>query len=171
MHVEKIDRAPIAMTIVALAVVSAVQLCVAATVTMNPIADSFVSSANPGNNYGAAGALDIAAAGLPKGEFQSLLKFDLSDAKSSFDATFGAGQWQVQSVTLQCTATSPNNPIFNTAAAGQFAASWMQNDGWVEGTGTPNLPTSDGITFSTLSSFLSPSDQSVGSFSFAGGVS
>jgi hypothetical protein len=143
----------------------------AATVTMNPVADTFVSSASPGNNYGAAGALDVASAALPKGEFQSLLKFDLAAAKASFDAQFGAGQWQVQSVTLQCTATNPNNPIFNTPAAGQFAASWMQNDSWLEGTGTPNLPTSDGVTFSTLPTFLSPSDQALGTFTFPGGTS
>jgi hypothetical protein len=144
---------------------------IAATVTLNPIADAFVSSANAGNNYGAAGALDVAAPALPKGEFQSLIRFDLAGAKSSFDAQFGAGQWQVQSATLQCTATNPNNPIFNNPAAGQFAVSWMQNDSWVEGTGTPSLPTSDGVTFSTLPSFLSPSDQSLGTFGFAGGAS
>jgi hypothetical protein len=142
-----------------------------AIATMNPVADTFVSSANPSGNFGGAGALEVSAPNLPKGEFQSLMKFDTSAAKSSFDAAFGVGQWQVQSVTLQLTSANPLNPIFNTNAAGQFAASWMQNDSWAEGTGMPNSPTSDGVTFSTLSSFLSGADQSLGTFNFPGGTS
>lgn len=164
-------RAPFLIGALGLSIASITGSSDAATVTLNPVADVFVSSANAGNNYGAAGALDVAAPGLPKGEFQSLMKFDLAGTKSSFDAMFGVGQWQVQSVALQCTATSPNNPIFDTPAAGQFSVSWMQNDAWVEGTGTPGLPTSDGVTFGTLPSFLSPSDQLLGTFSYAGGTS
>jgi hypothetical protein len=47
----------------------------------------------------------------------------------------------------------------------------MQNDGWTEGTGTPASPTATGITFSTLPSFESGGDQSLGTFSFGGGTS
>jgi hypothetical protein len=89
--------------------------------------------------------------------------------KSSFDSALGVGQWSVQSVSLQLTSASPNNPIFNANAVGQFAVSWMQNDSWVEGTGSPGgPPVSDGVTFSTLPTFLSAGDQSLGTFASAG---
>ena len=113
----------------------------AATFTLNPSADAFVTTgptANlTGNNYGGAGALSVAAPGLASGEFQSVLRFDLSGAKTSFNSQFGAGQWSIQSITLSLTATAPNNAIFNASAAGQFGVSWMQNDSWTEGAGTP----------------------------------
>src|SRR2546421_12687929 len=84
-----------------------------AIATINPVADTFVSSANPTGNFGAAGALEASAANLPKGEFQSLMRFDTSAAKTSFDASFGVGQWQVQSVMLELASANPLNPIFN----------------------------------------------------------
>src|SRR3954466_1791264 len=79
----------------------------AAVVSLNPVADAFVSSANPNSNYGGAGALAISAAGLPKGEFQSLVKFNLAVAKTTFDATFGPGEWMLDAVSLQLTAAAP----------------------------------------------------------------
>ena len=168
----------------------------AATFSLNPTADAFVSSNTALNalgtatisnsNYGAAGAIGAAAAGLPKGEFDSLLKFDLSSAKASFDATFGAGLWAINSMSLQLTLASPGNAIFNGNGAGaggtninfagSFAMKWMQNDSWVEGAGTPSAPTlatgtGSGITFSALPSFLSGPDELLGSFSYAGATS
>ena len=148
----------------------------AATFTLNPSADAFVTTgptANlTGNNYGGAGALSVAASGLPQGQFQSVLQFGLSGAKTSFDTQFGAGQWSIQSVTLQLTATVPNNAIFNSSAAGQFGISWMQNDSWTEGTGTPAAPTTTGITYTSLTgTFIGGGDENLGTFSFAGGTS
>jgi len=136
-----------------------------ASFTLNPSADAFVTTGGPtfnlvSNNYGGAGALSIAAPGSPKGEFAT--------AKSSFDTRFGAGQWSIQSVTLTLSNAAPNNPIFNASAAGQFAISWMQNDSWVEGTGTPNAPSLTGISFSTISNFVSAGDESLGTFSYNG---
>jgi len=146
-----------------------------ATFTLNPSMDAFVttgpSDTLSGNNYGGAGALDVAALGLAKGEFQSVLQFDLSGARASFDTQFGAGQWNIQSITLSLTPTSPNNAIFNSSAAGQFGVSWMQDDSWTEGTGTPAAPTATGITFFSLPSFISTGDESLGTFSFGGGTS
>ncbi|EDY22179.1 protein of unknown function DUF1555 [Chthoniobacter flavus Ellin428] len=153
---------------IALSVAALVRVAAAASVTLNPIHDTFVSSANASSNYGAAGALLIDASGLPKGEFDSLLQFDLSSARSSFDVTFGAGQWTISSITLQLFNTNPNNGLFNSAAAGQFTLNWMQNDSWQEGTGTPATPTTDGITYSTLPSFRSGADESLGTYSFNG---
>jgi len=143
----------------------------AATFSLNPSADAFVSASQGGNNYGGAGALSIAAPGLSQGEFQSVLQFNLSGAKSSFDSQFGVGQWSISSIALQLTATAPNNAIFNASAAGQITVSWMQNDSWIEGTGTPQAPTTTGLTFSTLSSFLSGADENLGTFAFNGGTS
>jgi hypothetical protein len=145
----------------------------AATFSTNSFSDAFVTTGPSGNlsgnNYGAAGALGVSAPGLPKGEFQSVLQFDLAGARNSFDNQFGAGQWSVQSVSLQLTATPPNNGIFNTTSAGQFQIYWMQNNSWTEGTGTPNAPTTTGITFTSLqNTFIGPGDESLGTFSFNG---
>lgn len=147
----------------------------AATFSLNPGADAFVTTGPSGNlknnNYGGAGGLSVAAPNLSQGEFQSVLQFGLSGAKSSFDSQYGAGQWSIQSVTLQLTATTPGNPIFNASAAGQFSLSWMQNDGWIEGTGTPQTPTTTGITFATLSNFVGVADENLGTFSYNGATS
>ena len=147
----------------------------AATFSLNPNSDAFVTTGAAGslsgNNYGGAGALSVAAANFPQGEFQSVLQFGLSGAKSSFDTQFGAGQWTIQGITLQLTATPPNNGIFNASAAGQFTLSWMQNDGWTEGSGTSGTPTSTGITFSTLSNFVGVADESLGTFGYGGATS
>jgi hypothetical protein len=99
------------------------------------------------------------------------MRFDTTSAFAAFNASFGAGNWNIQSVSLQLTATSPNNAIFNAQAAGQFAAGWMQNDSWVEGTGTPAAPGATGLTFATLPSFLSGSDEPLGTFNFGGATS
>ncbi len=143
-----------------------------ATSNLNPTMDAFVTTGSSGNlannNYGGAGAISVAGPGLSQGEFQSVLQFDTSAAKASFDSLFGAGLWTVQSMTLQLTATAPNNSIFNASAGGGFNVFWMQNDGWAEGTGTPAAPTTTGITFSTLSNFVSGADQSLGTFAFNG---
>jgi hypothetical protein len=143
----------------------------AAVVNLNPSADAFVAAAQPANNYGAAGALAIAAPELSNGEFQSVMRFDASAAKGTFDALFGLDGWEIQSVTLRLTATSPNNPLFNVPAAGQFQIEWTQNDTWVEGTGGPNNPSTSGISFSTLPAFLGGADESLGSFSYNGATS
>jgi hypothetical protein len=146
-----------------------------ATFTLNPSADAFVTTGPSGNlannNYGGAGAFGISAPGLAQGEFQSVLQFNLAGARSSFDSQFGVGGWSIQSVTLQLTAAAPNNAIFNSSAAGQFGLSWMQNDSWTEGTGTPQAPTTAGITFSSLNNFMGNTDEALGTFSFNGATS
>src|SRR5262245_9958900 len=148
----------------------------AASFSTNPTADAFVTTGPSGNlsgnNYGAAGALSLAAAGLPQGQQQSVRQFNLSGAVSSFNSTFGVGQWSVQSVTLQLSAAPANNTIFNTPSAGQFGISWMQNDSWQEGSGMPNAPGASGITFNSLqNTFISGGDENLGTFSFNGATS
>lgn len=145
--------------------------------TSQAIADAFVTPGANGSlsssNFGGAGALAIAASGLPEGEFQSVLKFDLSGAFNSFNSQFGAGQWIVQSVKLDLTASSHGNSIFNSVAAGSFNISLMQNNSWVEGTGTGGIPTSDGISFNSLEGVYinGAADQALGTFAFTGNTS
>ena len=99
----------------------------AASFSTNPTADAFVTTGPSGNlvgnNYGAAGALALSAPGLPQGELQSVLQFNLGGALSSFNSTFGVGQWSIQSVTLLLTAAPANNTIFNPSSAGVFGIS------------------------------------------------
>ncbi len=141
-----------------------------------PTADAFVNSGNSNGgaadkNYGGAGALVVSATGSAKGEFQSFLKFDGSAIKTSLDTTYGAGLWTIQSITLQLTAAAANNAIFDTPVAGNFNLLWMAIDTFTEGTGTPAAPTTDGITFNDIATYSSVNDQSLGTFSYAGGTS
>jgi hypothetical protein len=146
----------------------------AADFSVNPVADAFVTTGPSDNlstnNYGSGGALALSAAGSANGEFQSVLKFDTSGAVTLFDSLYGSGLWSVQSVTLQLSAGTPNNAIFNANNAGLFSVTWMQNDGWTEGSGTPNAPTTDGITYDTLqNTYLTPAaDETLGTFSYNG---
>ena len=152
-----------------------------AQISLTPTADAFVSAANPNSNYGGAGGLAVSAAGLPKGEFGSLLQFDLAAAKAAFDGALGAGAWTIQSVTLTLTATPPNNPLFNGNAAGpggsnvnfagRFSLDWVQTDAWLEGTGTPAAPSGAGVTNSGLSGILGGGSEVLGTFDFNGATS
>lgn len=152
----------------AITVLHAVAVTVAETVVLTPVADAFVASAHPNNNFGAAGGLSVAAAGLAQGEFRSVIRFDTAAAASQFNTMFGAGNWTVQTASLRLTAAAPNNPIFNATGAGDFRVTWMENDSWVEGVGTPNLPSMTGITFATLPGFLGPNDEHLGTYAFGG---
>ncbi len=162
-------------TIIVSCAISAAQT---GSVSLVPVADAFVTSGGASgslsnNNFGAAGSLAIAASGLPEGEFQSVLKFDLSGAVNSFNTQFGAGQWTVESVILDLTASPHNNQIFNAVAPGSFGISLMQNNSWTEGTGTGGLPGSSGVSFASLQGmFINNSvDQALGTFSFGGNTS
>jgi len=152
--------------------------CYAGTIILNPIADAFVAAGTSANNlsadnFGGGGALVIGAPNLPNGGFQTVMQFNLSSAASALNTQFGVGQWAIQSVTLQLTATPHGNAIYNPVAAGQFNVSLMQNNSWVEGTGTAGTPTTDGISLNTLlSTYINNAqDQALGTFSFNGGTS
>ena len=133
----------------------------AQTISLRPTSSAFLSSANPNSNYGGAGALEVSATGSTNGIFDSVMQFNLSSA---------AGL-SIQSITLQLTSASPNNPIFNTQEAGSFSVIWMDNSSWIGGAGMPSSPGSTGITYNTLPNYLDSSDETLGTFSFAGGTS
>jgi hypothetical protein len=132
-------------------------------------ADAFLatgSSNNPdgsdltGLNFGGAGTLVVAPASSAKGEFQSVLKFNLTNAVAMFNANYGAGNWTITGVSLKLTSNygtggvQPNNAIFPVISGGQFVIEWLSTNDWVEGTGTPNLPTMDGVTYDSLPGLL-----------------
>lgn len=139
------------------------------------IADAFVTTGQNGslanNNYGGGGILAVSAPGSSQSEFQTVLKFDLGPTVASFDSLFGAGQWSIEAVSLQLTAGTAGNAMFNAPAAGLLKVGWMRNDSWVEGTGQPATPGTTGITYNTLQTTISLSDDNVGTFSFDGGTS
>ena len=136
----------------------------AESVVLEPLADALLASAKPDNNYGGGGALLVAAAATPKGEFQSLLRFDTAAVKNQLDASFGSGQWIVSQVALQVASNSVVSALFGAPAAGSVRVHSLLNSGWAEGTGTPNAPTADGITFGGLTALLSPGDENLGAF-------
>jgi len=135
------------------------------------VADALVSAAQANRNYGGAGALSVAAQGLADGGFESLLRFDTAAARASFDAEFGPGNWTVSGAALTLNAAFPLHSTFNATSAGNISISWMENDSWVEGFGTPNISSSQGITFATLPTFLSANDQALGVYAFDGSTS
>jgi len=149
----------------------------AATFSTGATSDAFVAFGPSGNlannNYGGGNALALAAGGLTNGEFQTVIKFDLSGALSTFNAQYGPGNWSIQSVSLQLTSSGHSNPIYNDIVPGQFGISLMQNNSWLEDTGNASNPTNNGITFNSLQNvFINNStDQALGTFNFPGGSS
>ncbi len=137
-------------------------------VVLSPVADAFLSSAQPTSNYGGGGALCVASPGSPNGEFQTLFRFDAATALAAFDASFGAGNWTIQSADLRLTAAAPVAFIFNPQSAGFFALDWLASDSWTEGSGSPANPGSTGITFATLPALLGSTDEFQGIFAFDG---
>jgi hypothetical protein len=159
-----------------LALAFSAELSLGASFTATPVADAFVTTGPSGNlsnnNYGGGGALAVAAGALPNGQFETVMRFDLSGVRASLDSTFGAGQWDIQSVSLQLSSSAHGNAIYNAPAPGMFGVSLMVNNSWVEGTGNASNPASIGITYNTLLSvLLPPADQPLGTFSFPGGTS
>ncbi len=140
------------------------------TYTGTDYADAFLATGSPDNpegtdltglNFGGAGTLVVAPAASVKGEFQSVLKFNLTNAMAMFNTNYGAGNWTITNISLELTSNygtsnvQPNNAIFPVISGGNFVIEWLSYDDWVEGTGTPNLPTSDGVTYDSLPGLLS----------------
>ena len=151
----------------------------------NTTADAFLatgSAANPvgsdltGQNFGGAGTLAIAPAGSPKGQFDSVIKFNFTGAASQFNGEFGAGNWALSSVTLRLASNfgvqgdQPNNGIFNTINAGQFAIDHLTSDSWVEGNsggmGSPGFPNNSSVSFNSIPTIYSGGSDPLGTFTY-----
>ena len=147
----------------------------AATVSVTPEADTFLRSAAPSSNYGGAGAISVSgsaavnAANQQNGLFDSLLRFPMSNVVASLDATLGAHDWLVQHVWLHLTEMGvPPSPMFNQGV-GAFEIRWLAADAWIEGTGIPVNPTTNGVVWNDLPSLLNPAtDVSLGQFTNSG---
>jgi hypothetical protein len=156
---------------VILAAVS-VESAISQTWTALPTADAFVAASTPSTNYGAAGTLSIAPAGSAKGEFQTLMKFNLAPSVAAFDTLYGTGGWQITSITLRFASNTgmqgqtPSNSLFNNVNGGAFGIEYLSDDSWIEGTGEPMTPTTDGVTYNSLSSLLGSPHESVGGFTY-----
>jgi hypothetical protein len=146
-----------------------------AVISVVPDADSFVRSMAPTSNYGAAGALSVSGSvavngsGQQNGLFDTLMRFPMSNVVASLDGAFGAGNWVVaKSRLIVNEMASPENAIFNRGV-GAYEVSWISSDGWVEGTGTPKTPTTDGVTWNDLPGIMNSNlDVSLGTFTNAG---
>jgi hypothetical protein len=63
---------------------------------------------------------------------------------------------------------APPSPVFNRGV-GVFEIRWLASDSWIEGTGIPATPTTDGVSWNDLTSLLNPAaDVSLGKFSNSG---
>jgi len=166
---EKMNRCRVIVFVIALLRLGSIAKA-QVTYTGTTSADAFLatgSSNNPegsdltGLNFGAAGTLVVAPAASVKGEFQSVLKFSLSNAVAMFNTNYGAGNWTITGISIALTSNygtngvQPNNAIFPMISSGNFIIEWLSDDDWVEGTGTPNLPTTDGVTYDSLPVLLS----------------
>lgn len=121
------------------------------TYSVAVVADTFVSSGHPNENFGSLGGMEVAAPTLAQPRTQmTLLRFETSALRAAFDADYGAGNWVATSVSLTLVSglatagQQPNNARFNKIAAGDFTFDLLSNNSWSEG----------GITWNTLSSLL-----------------
>jgi len=138
-------------------------------------ADAFVRSMAPTENYGVAGALSVSGSaalnvnGEQTGTLDTLIRFDLTDLVQQLDLLFGSHEWTIESIELTLEEQgAPNNPIFNRGV-GRFEVRWIAADAWLEGTGTPRVPTTDGVVYNDEPSLLDgQTDVPVGVFANAG---
>lgn len=145
------------------------------TVSVTPSADTFVRSAAPTLNYGGAGAIAVSgagatnAAGQTNGAFDSLIRFPASNIVAALDAAIGSHAWVITGARLHLTEmAAPPHPMFNRGI-GTFEVRWIARDNWIEGTGVPVQPTTDGVRYQDLPSLLSSgTDVSLGHFSNSG---
>jgi hypothetical protein len=131
-------------------------------IVLAPAADAFVRSSAPTNNYGAAGALAVSgsaavnALGRQNGLFDTLIRFSTSALAGSLDAALGTNAWQITGATLRLTEVgAPVNAIFNRGV-GTFEVRWVAASTWLEGSGNPNAPATNGITYQNIPSILGP---------------
>jgi hypothetical protein len=136
-------------------------------VSVRPDADSFVRSQAPASNYGGGGALSVSGAaavngsGQQNGAFDTLLRFPMGDAVATLDAALGQ-DWIITGARLVVTEMAiPDNEIFNRGV-GEFEIFWIGSDNWIEGTGKPNAPTSDGVAWQDVLGILNSNMNSLG---------
>jgi len=103
------------------------------------------------------------------GLFDSMMAFPLTNMVTSFDEAFGEQNWVITKVRLILNeSAAPMNSIFNRGV-GAFEVLWLASDGWIEGTGKPNMPAADGLVWQNLPGILNSNlDTTLGVFTNAG---
>ncbi len=153
------------------------------TYIADSIADAFLAAGSPGNpvgsdltglNFGGTGNLAVSPASSTKGEFDSVIKFNLNGAVSQYNSAYGAGNWQVTGLSLSLNSNfgtqgaQPGNQLFNSANGGNFNIQWISTNSWVEGTnggtGGPGFPTTTAVSFQSIPSLLSEPTAALGTF-------
>jgi hypothetical protein len=148
-------------------------------------ADAFLAAGSPNNpfgtdlsstNFGKAGTLALAPASSTKGEFDSVIMFNTAGAVSQFNATYGAGNWQLTGLSLRLLSNfgvqgeQPTSRLFNTINQGSFGIDWLGYDGWVEGTGGGNggtgYPNNSSVSFKSISTLFSAGSASLGTYTY-----
>ena len=145
------------------------------TLSVLPSADAFVVASAPTNNYGAAGASSVSGVagtnsdGQLNGVADSLARFPMSNLVSAVDAALGTHDWLVtRSILHLYEMGTPPHPIFSRGV-GRFEIRWIRNDFWIEGTGIPSLPTTQGVSWQDLPTILAPGlDKTLGFFTNSG---
>jgi hypothetical protein len=142
------------------------------TVVVTPSeADALVREAAPDENYGGGGAGAVAGnaalnpQGVHAGLMDTFMRFDMSALVSAMDIQFGPGRWLPTGAVLTVNEQArPNNDIYNRGQ-GLFEIQWIDDDSWIEGTGKPKKPTTDGVTWTLAPNYLDPlTDRSLGIF-------
>jgi hypothetical protein len=174
---QRTDLTHLTLVVTAAVLVISVQLCFSqtATVTVNPDADAFVRSATPFANYGGAGAIAVSGAtavngsNQQNGAFDSLMRFPMSNVVASLESTLATHDWLILRATLKLTEmAAPPSPIFNRGV-GAFEIRWLASDSWIEGTGIPITPTTNGVVWNDISTLLNQgTDVSLGHFTNSG---
>jgi hypothetical protein len=156
-----------------LTIAGAINSSLAAWFTNSVSADAFVRSNTPTLNYGGAGALTISGAaatnssGVSNGIADTFIRFNTAAMVTNLNTSFGTKNWIINGVRLRVTeVAAPANAIFNRGK-GAFEIRWISNDAWTEGTGTPAIPTTDGITYNDESLLLT-NTASLGTFTNSG---
>jgi len=143
----------------------------------NTTADAFLAAGVPSTNFGGAGTLAIASASSPKGELDSVIKFNLASTVSSFNTTYGVGGWHITGLTLRLSSNfgtvgaNPPGAFFTTITNGLFGVDWLANDSWMEGNGNGNgaagFPTNNLVSFDSIPNLFSLGSSQVGTFEYA----
>jgi hypothetical protein len=103
------------------------------------------------------------------GVSDSFIRFNTAAMVANFNSAFGPDNWAISSAMLLVTEVgAPLNGIFNRGQ-GAFEIRWIAATNWIEGTGTPSLPTTDGISYNDEAALLNAgTDASLGVFTNAG---
>src|SRR5436190_5612179 len=128
----------------------------AASVTVTPDADTFMRSATPTNNFGGAGAIAVSGSAAVNGNneqnglFDSLIRFSMTNVVASLDMSLGSHDWLIYRARLHLTEVgAPVSSIFNRGV-GVFEIRRLATNEWIEGTGIPIEPTTDGVTWNDV---------------------